>query len=62
MLGATFCLWRRAEVLENVVKVLISRAVYHLLDTRVALEFSERDRLGNRKIFTVYLTPSGYFV
>ena len=40
MIGSTFCLWRRAVVPENVVKVLESKAVSHLLATRVASELS----------------------
>ena len=44
---------------EYVVSVLMSNAVSHCLATIAASEFSERGRLGDRKIFTVYLKSSG---
>ena len=40
MIRSNFCLWRRAVVPENVVRVLEPKAVSHLLATRVSSELS----------------------
>ena len=63
MMGVTLCLWRRAAVSANVVEVLQSKSVSHLLATSVALELSSREiansnRLGKRNMMTAPPTPS----
>ena len=45
-----------------VVSVLLSNAVYHLHETTTASDLSERERLGNKEMFTVSPTLSGYSV
>ena len=42
--------------------VLLSNVVSHHLTTRPASELTESERSGNSKMFTAYLTPSGYSV
>ena len=42
-----------------VVSVLLSNAVYHLHETTTASDLSERERLGNKEMFTVSPTLSG---
>ena len=43
----------------EVVRVILSREVSHILATRVDLELVERERLGNTNMLTVPPTPSG---
>ena len=55
--GATIFSLRRTEVLEYVIIILMSNSVSHLCATSSASNTSEREILGNRKIFTVSLAP-----
>ena len=45
-----------------VISMLMSKGLCHMLDNSVSSDTDNREKLGNRKVFTISLTLSDYSV